>query len=392
MSTSGNTCATYELGLNTHGLEFERLCTPEGATTAAFDKLMAAIRNGCKSPSGGPGGCTFSNDADVDGLTAKDACCTCGGGGGGGSGGAKTETTPVAPPATTAVSRESIPCAGKKTDVGAKCQCGANCHTCTVGPDLEILVGKCSICKNARSLFEGNCITGDYCKGSVIKGAVQGNGQFNRKCVAFVTTTDKDLNGGGGDQPVCRGKFTDALISEPQPCTCPSNCHTCKGAMCLKCKNKHALSGGQCITTSACGGAGGVVKGTGNFNRECNIASTTHTTIVTTATTSTRTTKVPCPPGSLDRFDNVRVGVRLQGAAALASNLKDGGVSKFPSVASSEVCADHCIAYGAACKAFELKARGGQLRCNLLSSSSTFGTSIVASAKFDLYERLNFCN
>ena len=373
MSTAGNNCATYELGLNTYGLEVEPLCTSKGGATAAYGNLMAAIHNSSGHTY------TFNDDADGDGLTANDACCACGG-----RGSAKIETVPITTPAAIVVPRDAIPCAGKKTDVGTQCQCGANCHTCTVGPTLEIIVGQCSVCKNKHSLFEGNCITGDFCKSSTIKGTVQGSGNFNRKCIVLQTSGDRD--GGDDELNVCKGRFTDA--PEPQPCTCPSNCHTCQSSVCLKCKNKQALSGGQCITTSACSGAGGTVRGAGNFNRKCILAGAKQTT----AATPKRTTAAPCPTDALKRFKNARVGVRLKGAAALASDLKAGGDSKFPSVPSAGVCAAHCIAYGSACKAFELKARGGQLRCNLMSSNSAFGTSVVTSAKFDLYERSHFCD
>ena len=287
---------------------------------------------------------------------------------------------------TAATTRDSIPCSGKKTDFGTDCQCAANCHKCTVGSALEIIIGQCSVCKNKRSLFEGNCIASDFCKGSTIKGTVQGSGNFNRKCV--VIDASDNASEEEGDQPtVCNGKITEGS-SPPQPCTCPSNCHTCQGNVCSKCKNKQALFGGQCIGTSACNEAGGEVKGTGNFNRQCKGGKESTTTTTTTTATSTTITEAPCPTDALDHFSSARVGVRLKAAASFM-------LKKVGTVGSSADCAAQCIAYGARldeCKAFELKARGGKLRCNLLTTSSTLGTSMVSSVKYDLYDRSNYCN
>ena len=363
-SSIGNTCATYELGFNNVGVEPERLCTIEGNPTPAFATLMAALLID-RSPSE----LTFDNDADDDGLTAKDACCVCGGG--------AAEDTTTGEPITTA-KRDSIPCSGKKTDRGTECQCAANCHTCTVGSALQVVDGQCSVCKNTRSLFEGNCIESDVCEGTAIKGTVQGRGNFNRKCVVAEESDSKDETD-DKETLVCAGKTTEG--SSSQPCTCPINCHTCQGDVCLKCKNKQYNFDGQCISSSACNQVGGTTKGAGNFNRACEGGKQE-------TTTTTTTTEAPCPTDALDHFNDVRAGIRLKGAGSFVLNN-----GKFASVDDAGDCAGKCIAYGTGseCKAFELKARGGQMRCNLLTSSSTLGTSIVSSAKYDLYNRANFC-
>lgn len=312
---------------------------------------------------------TFGDDADDNGVTANDACCVCGGGAP-----EQTTTTPTAEEETTteAKKRDSIPCSGKKTDFGTECQCAANCHTCTVGLALEIINGQCSVCKNMRALFEGTCIETDVCEGTAVKGSVQGAGNFNRKCVV------KNADGeDGGDPPVCRGKTTEG--SSPQPCTCSANCHTCQGEVCSVCKNKHALFGGDCIDDAACEEVGGTVAGAGNFNRRCEGQ-------ITPKTTST--TPAPCPTDPLAHFKDARSNTRLKAAATYV--LDDG---KLASVDNAAGCAAKCIAYGrgSECKGFDLKARGGQLRCNLLESSSLLGTSVVASEKYDLYDRSTFC-
>lgn len=382
-STAGNTCATYELGFNRFGLEPERLCTSKGKATPAFSKLMAAIHSGGEAPAGGY---TLDDDTDGGGVAANDACCACGRG-------SVVGVITTRKPTTAAADRDSILCSGKKTNVGDDCLCAANCHTCTVGPALQVASGQCSVCKNARSLFAGNCIESNVCEGITIKGTVKGGGNFNRKCVLEGGLGDEQdgvKDGGGGEQPlVCVGKSTEG--SPPQPCTCPTNCHTCRGNVCSKCKNMRALLNGQCIATAACNEAGGEVKGTGNFNRKCEGGEVTqHTTAAATPTptpTTTTAAEVPCPTDSLDHFNGARVGVRLKAASSFV-------LHKIATVGSGADCAAQCIAYGtrSECKAFELKARGGMLRCNLLTTSSTLGTSMVSSAKYDLYDRSNFCS
>lgn len=306
----------------------------------------------------------LDDDADADDVTADQACCTCGGGA------PEPPKTTVKP--TTAAPRDSIPCSSKKTDIGTECVCDANCHTCTVGSKLEVIKGQCSKCKNSQALFAGNCVSTDACEAE--GGSVQGTGKFSRTC-NIIEENDEDAK-----VPVCKGKATEG--SSPEPCTCPRNCHTCQGQVCLLCKNKQVLVGDQCVESSVCTDDNqGQVAGTGNFGRRCVGATTAETTKPTTSTTTA------CPSDGLEHFDAARVEVRLKKAADFVFD--DG---KIPKVEDAGACADSCIKYGNACKAFELKVRGGQLRCNLLRSSASLGTSIVASEKYDLYDRSRFCD
>lgn len=75
---------------------------------------------------------------------------------------------------------------------------------------------------------------------------------------------------------VCKGK-KDA---EGRSCSCTPgirSCHTCSidsdGApgQCLTCKNGKALLSGKCVTGAWCAEKGGLVTGTGNFGRVCEI-------------------------------------------------------------------------------------------------------------------------
>ena len=175
------------------------------------------------------------------------------------------------------------------------------------------------------------------------------------------------------DRLCAAGKKTEA----GDACKCPADCHTCQGLTCSLCKNKAVLLDGSCGSSDECSSAGGRVTGAGNFGRACAVSDET-------TTEAAATTTAPCPSNELDHFAASKQGVRLKGSQQL---VLDGGAS---AVANSATCARLCVGAGKKCKAFELKARGGILRCNLMSASSKT-SSIVLSNRWDLYDRLDFC-
>jgi hypothetical protein len=305
----------------------------------------------------GSGG-SLADDADSDGVDASQACCACGGG--------NTDGQPIV--------RQ---CVGRTTaETSMSCACGSSCHTCQLDNRLQPIDGGCTVCKNGQLLSDGSCITEGACEAA--GGTALGSGNFNRKCLPPQSAT-------------CVGRTTES----GKACKCPADCHTCEGLTCTLCKNKAVLIAGTCDSGAACVATGGSPVGNGRFGWVCTEASdpteaaatttTTTTTIEAAATTkAVAATTTSCPQDLVEHFASPKQGIRLKGALQLV--LANGA-----SVAQSNAeCAVRCVAAGSSCKAFELKARGGVLRCQLMSESSKT-RSIVLSAKWDLYDRLDFC-
>jgi hypothetical protein len=276
---------------------------------------------------------------------------------------------------------------GKVSEGGKLCECAVNCYSCLVGSNLEILPDKCEICKNSKVLHNSGCIEPIECS-SMVGMAVRGEGKFNRRCIAVPDTADDENR-----SQTCVGKTFEGTT---QACSCAqlvvstSNCYSCvsgggASAKCLVCKNARVLMDGRCVDDATCEDVGGVPTGAGNFRRTCNMDGTTTTRKPTT--TITIATDDPCPAAVMDHFEDAVVGTRLKGANKL---VLAGGGSIF-SVKDAADCAAQCVGFGERCKAFEIKVRGGVLRCNLLSTSTALGAGTATSKLWDMYDRSRFC-
>ena len=204
-------------------------------------------------------------------------------------------------------------CKGKLSTQGQHCKCKRNCHTCQyVAPDgwmqrAQMLAADtpCLVCKNARVLLDGECVSKQHC--AAIGGVVDGKGQFMLKCVATQNAPpnikDASLRSGPGwmapaivgtptpkNKPIaimCAGKQT---VDGNYACVCGDNCHTCwytqvrgqgmpasavmaatakRSITCTTCKNQQYLLHGSCVDKNQCIKAGAVATGGGLFGREC---------------------------------------------------------------------------------------------------------------------------
>eukprot|EP00729_Bicosta_minor_P015264 gene15264-13630_t len=153
-------------------------------------------------PDVGPGVCIASTECEAAGCSIQgrgkfNRQCVC-------TTPTTTETTTTSatttPTTTTTPTHtdESSVCVGKRTNTGASCKCADNCHTCDFEWGLITFdahgpaprgAGRCSTCKNGRTLFadSGICVPPEQCEDAGC--SVKGRGKFNRVCVCTTPTT-----------------------------------------------------------------------------------------------------------------------------------------------------------------------------------------------------------
>ena len=88
----------------------------------------------------------------------------------------------ILPDAADGAPTELIQCVGKEDSIGRECWCNAklaSCHACWLGTNNK--PETCIKCKDGAVLLKEECVSKVTCVAS--GGVVQGNGQFNLKCV-----------------------------------------------------------------------------------------------------------------------------------------------------------------------------------------------------------------
>ena len=127
-------------------------------------------------------------------------------------------------------------CTQRRTEAGAVCQCGADCHSCEYST-MEG-TGRCTRCRNSQYLASnGDCVS------ACPTGSVgEGNGRYRRRCVLLTA---------------CIPRRDD--------------CHVCNPnlTVCTKCRNSQSLHQGVCISSGECEAMGLIVRGQGRYSRIC---------------------------------------------------------------------------------------------------------------------------
>lgn len=177
-----------------------------------------------------------------------------------------TELTTTLKATTTPKTTEPAPavCVGRsiKGDNGA-CKCGGGCHTCDYTGGVA---GACTLCKNAKYLRGGKCLTLSECEAAILaadegggpSGKPSGEGNFGRLCGLEVAVT----------KPPVLKTTEDAAMAGCQDRK--NDCHVCADSdTCKMCRNRAYLHDGVC--TSSCPD-GYQQQGNGMYSRKCVVA------------------------------------------------------------------------------------------------------------------------